>query len=586
MILWPVETSTTRVAGLLLWALLAPAAQELQDSQPRVFRSSVEVTRVAVAVLDKDGQPVRGLGPDDFRIVEHGRERRVQVVLTPDSSALDIGVVLDFSTSVADEWPEARQVAHEFLDSLEPVDCVFLLPFNDRVGPGRWGAPESPELRRLLDEFPMQGRTNLFDAIRSARTALVDRQLLQLDPSLAPPGRAARAGCPVEQATSVLSRRQALVVLTDGADSGSATSYNDMLVDAWRAELPVFAVAVGMAATRRRLPVLLRGKDETRLLQSRLQELGRVTGGQFFLQPKLRSGYAEILGVLRGLYVVGIAGESSSDWSALDVSVPGTRHRVVVQPQILRVGEAVRSGFEQVRRGLLLASAARLREAESLLRAAMSAEPEEPAAPVYLGLVREALGEHAAAHEAFAEALRRVPGVPHALAGLARTALELGDLAGAWESAVAAQLAGADVSAVVAALRGVPEPAGLETKRSATIVGLTTSGISDLQAILATRDIRRRIGEAVQQAGFAVTTDTLAAGVLLNVRVERFRPRPGAVGELQARLELFSLAGARQEDEKLQVTELADQVAADAAVRSALEPLLQEIHAMRARAAR
>ena len=45
--------------------------------RPPAFRSGVEVVTVDVGVVDRQGQPLRGLGPGDFTVTVAGQPRRV-----------------------------------------------------------------------------------------------------------------------------------------------------------------------------------------------------------------------------------------------------------------------------------------------------------------------------------------------------------------------------------------------------------------------------------------------------------------------------------------------------------------------------
>lgn len=54
-------------------AIAATGVSSLAGQDPPVFRSSVGLVEVDVTVIDKDGQPVRGLTRDDFEILEEDR---------------------------------------------------------------------------------------------------------------------------------------------------------------------------------------------------------------------------------------------------------------------------------------------------------------------------------------------------------------------------------------------------------------------------------------------------------------------------------------------------------------------------------
>ncbi|MGE5816323.1 MAG: hypothetical protein ACM36C_17695, partial [Acidobacteriota bacterium] len=53
-----------------------PGAQQSTSDQP-AFRSGVELVTVEVGAVDKDGRPVRGLTPEDFKVTVAGQPRRI-----------------------------------------------------------------------------------------------------------------------------------------------------------------------------------------------------------------------------------------------------------------------------------------------------------------------------------------------------------------------------------------------------------------------------------------------------------------------------------------------------------------------------
>jgi len=68
--------------GSVLVALMAPAmlhgqAPEPTAQQPPVFGVTVDIVALDASVVDADGRPVLGLGPEDFRVEVDGRPRRL-----------------------------------------------------------------------------------------------------------------------------------------------------------------------------------------------------------------------------------------------------------------------------------------------------------------------------------------------------------------------------------------------------------------------------------------------------------------------------------------------------------------------------
>ena len=176
-----------------------PGAAPPPESESRL-RAQVSLVELNCNVLRSDGSQVRGLGKDAFRIFENGVEQQVEHF---DASAEPASLVLlfDASPSVLPDLAEMKRAARALAAQLGPADEVavatlgggarLLLPFSrDRA-----------ELERAIDSIKLdlagQG-SNIYQAIY-----LAARELF--------PGRTGR---------------KALLLLTDGQDSGLGLSWS------------------------------------------------------------------------------------------------------------------------------------------------------------------------------------------------------------------------------------------------------------------------------------------------------------------------------------------------------------------------
>ena len=167
-----------------------------------VIRSRVAMVEVGCSVLSADGTPARGLASKDFSIWEDGAE---QTIASFDSTTTpaSIALLFDASPSIFRQQSEMRDVAQSLSHSLAREDEVavaafadrtlLLLPFSrsrDRLT----NALASPEINYVADT----SRSLIYQAVY-----LTARELF--------PGRAGR---------------KAIVLLTDGQDSGLGLSWD------------------------------------------------------------------------------------------------------------------------------------------------------------------------------------------------------------------------------------------------------------------------------------------------------------------------------------------------------------------------
>jgi Ca-activated chloride channel homolog len=167
-----------------------------------VIRSRVALVEVQCTVTAPDGTRVRGLTQDDFRLWEDGTEQKVSAfdaAATPASIAL----VIDASPSIYRELGAMRGVAQSLAKSLKPADEVAVVAFAD-------------ETHVLL---PFSRDRNLLQAALTspelAQVANSSQSLIYQAVFLSAAGLfSGRAG------------RKAIVLLTDGQDSGLGLSWN------------------------------------------------------------------------------------------------------------------------------------------------------------------------------------------------------------------------------------------------------------------------------------------------------------------------------------------------------------------------
>ena len=576
---------TRRLAiGLaLLLGTVAPGAGLRSDrigaqEQRPTFGSTVSVTRVKVAVLDRAGNPVPDLGVDDFRVFDDGDERAVTVLLAPERTPLDLAVIPDFSTSVAESWPDARERVLAFLDALGAEDCVYLLPFNSRVGPGAHEPAPSPLHRMLMQRFPMSGSTRLYDALFAGYAGLGG------GPSDDAPVLAGTGSC---RGGAGQVRRRAIVLLTDGADAGSRYSYRDVLMQAWRADIPVFPVAVGVAALPRGdlegYRSLGAPREEVEAVittQDQLRELARVSGGRLVTQREIRDGYAEVLALVSGYYVLGYRTPEPrrEGWHEVSVRLRETDgRRVVFQPGYYGSLEDPDDALAALEEGQRLLQERRFLEALAAFGRVARRDLEVGFPDLGMAIAHEGLGQLEAARLAYLRELDQHPGLGSIHLRLARLYLRRGELRPAWEHAVVAELGGEPVGDLLQQLRRRGQPDDLGSLRRRPVLFVVRPKDPGLEAQLLLGRVLRALGVLVEsRPGLVLTRNAAAATHYVRLDVDRLRE-----SELRADLELWSATdGERLERESLR---LDDPFTADlaAGLRPVLEDLLADLAAGR-----
>jgi len=92
----------------------------------------VDLALVNVTVTDPYNRLVTGLDPDNFRVYEDNIEQEV-VTFSSEDVPISIGVIFDFSGSMANKIGKAREAAVQFFKTANPQDEFFLVSFNERA---------------------------------------------------------------------------------------------------------------------------------------------------------------------------------------------------------------------------------------------------------------------------------------------------------------------------------------------------------------------------------------------------------------------------------------------------------------------
>ena len=233
----------------------------------------VDLALVNVTVTDPYNRLVTGLDPDNFRVYEDNIEQEV-VTFSSEDVPISIGVIFDFSGSMANKIGKARDAAVEFFKTANPQDEFFLVSFNERA-----------ELTSAFTNSVEDLQSRMMLTAPKGRTALLDAIYLGLSQM-----RGAKNG------------KRALLILSDGGDNHSRYNESDIKRLVKEADTQLYAIGIfDPLGYRNRTPEELNGP-------SLLSEVTEMTGGRVFAVENLNDlpDIASKIGMeLRNQYVLG-----------------------------------------------------------------------------------------------------------------------------------------------------------------------------------------------------------------------------------------------------------------------------------------
>jgi Ca-activated chloride channel family protein len=264
------------------------------------FRASTELVALNVTVTDSRDRYVAGLSKDDFAVFEDGIPQDVTFFAATDVS-LDLVIMIDTSASMADKIGFVHEAATHFVHALRAGDRAEILGFSDRTQVLAPFTGDVAALEAAINATAPHGSTALYTSLYVALENL---------------GRLTRRQGDV--------RRQAIVVLTDGEDTSSLLSFDDLMDVAKRSGVVVYPISVISQFDTKKLDD---GGSRRFITESdfSLKSLAQETGGRSFFPMELKD--------LNGVYQQ-IAEELTSQYSlayAPTVFGDGAFHRLLVR---------------------------------------------------------------------------------------------------------------------------------------------------------------------------------------------------------------------------------------------------------------
>ena len=198
---------------LLLTVLLASVgvrAQTPPGDKDEVLKVETQLVDVPIVVADKTGKAVLGLKKSNFVIYEDSKPQAVEEFSTT-TAPFEVALLLDTSGSTRSELQLIQRAAQHFISLLRPGDRVAIVSFNtfrdgDRTVPGvDVLAPLTSDRATLTNALEKMGTSNgtpYYDSLIEIAEKVFKNQ----------PAADYRG-------------RRALVALTDGVDSTSASGF-------------------------------------------------------------------------------------------------------------------------------------------------------------------------------------------------------------------------------------------------------------------------------------------------------------------------------------------------------------------------
>ena len=284
-------------AFVLVPFLAAAQAPPRPTPRPPTFEVGIEVINLNVSITDARNRYVTDLLEKQFAVFEDG-VRQELMLFSHENLPISLVLMMDCSASMDEKLKVAQDAAVGFVKTLTAQDLAEVVQFNDRRTVLQDFTSDHGLLEQAIRRTEASGPTALHNALYVS--------LKELD----------------KQKSGRQLRRRAVVLLSDGEDTASLVSDDQVLELARKNEIAIYAISLrpGRSQDRNRLAF----SQATHLLTTLSQE----TGGQVHFPNSLSEldlVYARVAEELRTQYTLGYVSSNKrrdGKWRRIVVRVP------------------------------------------------------------------------------------------------------------------------------------------------------------------------------------------------------------------------------------------------------------------------
>jgi Ca-activated chloride channel family protein len=291
--------STCSAFSVLFVSMLSAASGPPVSSarqEKNLFRAAVDVVSLNVTVVDGQNRYVTDLNESDFSVFEDGT-RQDLLFFNRTNLPIALSILIDTSASMENRMAIAQEAAVGFVRKLRSQDLAQIVDFDSRV--------------EILQDFT-NGVAELERAIRSTNaggsTALHNALYISL-----------RELAKVKAKSPEDVRRRAIIVLSDGEDTSSLVSYEEVLELAKRSETAIYTIGLQTKDAPQ-----TKGFREAEFV---LRQFAQETGGRSFFPNRvedLKDVYGQISDELSSQYSIGYASTNTrrdGAWRRVQVQI-------------------------------------------------------------------------------------------------------------------------------------------------------------------------------------------------------------------------------------------------------------------------
>ena len=292
-----------RRLAVLVVTILAAAGSLSAQSTPRdpaqqtpqaTFKSGVDLVTVSVAVRTDGGKVVRDLQKADFTVLDTGQAAKIVDFYSGDSP-ISLAILLDISGSMAvgGNMDRAREAVAVATMSLRADDEAALFTFDSQLQQVVGFTKDLERIRQVSLKGTPWGKTSLYDSIAETATTVTART----------------------------NKHRALLVISDGVDTGSKRTAPEVSGVASAIDVPVYLLTVVNPADHPGAAFEV-SSDSRAAQTATLEDLARWTGGDMRIastSAHISTAIQDLFTELRHQYLISFEPGDRPGWHPLEI---------------------------------------------------------------------------------------------------------------------------------------------------------------------------------------------------------------------------------------------------------------------------
>ncbi len=238
-----------------------------------------------ISVFNEFNKPVLNLKKDSFEIFEDNIKQDIEEFKEARDLPIKFCLLIDTSASMEKYLVSVKKALSTFVENfMKEKDEGFAISFSSVPNYLSYPTNDKELLKKSFENLKSEGNTNLYDALIFALYQFHSFQ-----------------------------GRKAIILLTDGKDTGSSNSFEDLLNYIKIAQIPIYPIALNI-------------KFSDLKVRNDLSKIAENSGGSFYFinEEELNFTYERIAEELRSQYIISyVSKQTGSEFRKIKVKVKG-----------------------------------------------------------------------------------------------------------------------------------------------------------------------------------------------------------------------------------------------------------------------